>query len=93
MADAVVELDGRGRPLIAEFDARELAVRLFEAWYEIKRPEGSTLEEAIARIKSVPLPAGAPDLWTGLMRMAHRSLTYLEEGMRNAQPVAREKMQ
>jgi hypothetical protein len=91
VAEKIVEVDGSGgRPLVAEFDVRELAVRLFEAAYEIKRPEGATLEEAIARIKQVP---SEPDMWESLLRMSDRALDYLAEGIQAAKPFDREKMQ
>lgn len=65
--------------VVASFDQRELMVLLFEAWVEIKRPQGATVDEALATIAQ-----REPAMHEDLRRMAWAALQYFAEGMRAA---------
>ena len=83
LPDEVV-LTSTGRAKVATFDEAELAVRLFEACFELKRPAGATLEECIARIRRGSSNADGEAVWESCLRMAQRSLTYYVERMQAA---------
>jgi hypothetical protein len=83
LPDEVV-LTSTGRAKVATFDEAELAVRLFEACFEVKRPTGATLQDCIERIQRGSAGMDGDAVWESCLRMARRSLTYYVERMQAA---------
>jgi hypothetical protein len=71
----------KGNFLVAELNARHLALRLFEVTAGIRHPENISLDEAADEIK-----ARSPETYSTMMSQAHAALEYFEECMRGAKP-------
>ena len=70
-----------GNFLVANFNVRHLALRLFEDLAGITHPENISLDEAADEIKT-----RSPETYQTMIKQAHAALEYFEEQMRAAKP-------
>lgn len=70
-----------GNFLVANFDVRHLALRLFEDLAGIHHPANVSLDEAADEIKT-----RSPETYRTMIRQAQAAMDYFEEQMRAAKP-------
>lgn len=66
--------------VVATLDERELAIRMTEAAFGIKRPEGKSIEECLATF---------PPLWGQRFMAASKvAIEYMKECIANGEPIS-----
>lgn len=77
MADMVTKAKAHGVSAVAEISEAELAVRMCEANYGIRRPTGSTAEQALDNME--------PEVRRAWRRSANAAMSYWRECIENMQ--------
>jgi predicted RNase H-like HicB family nuclease len=77
----MIPIKGHGRRVIVTCDERELGVVLFEALAQVERPEGGTVDEALANIKDHD-----PEMHDALQRMSTAAMEWFVDRLKQGEP-------